>query len=92
MSLTAPATVAACMAEAPLGQGGITSGIINTARQSGSVLGVAMAGSFMEDQNLSLHSMHLALLATLPFYLLAWGLALRWLLPKRALLLLPEPE
>lgn len=92
MSLTAPATVAACMAEAPLGQGGITSGIINTARQSGSVLGVAMAGSFMGDQNLSLHSMHLALLATLPFYLLAWCLALRWLLPKSTFIPLPEPE
>ncbi len=92
MSLAAPATVAACMAEAPAGQGGITSGIVNTARQSGSVLGVAMAGSFLAEHNLSLHSMHIALQATLPLYLLAWAVTLRWILPENGLRSLSRTE
>lgn len=92
MSLTAPATVAACMAEAPRGQGGITSGIVNAARQSGSVIGVAVAGSFMANHNLSLQSMHMAFLATLPGYLLAIGLTLRWILPGINMLPVGEPE
>jgi MFS transporter, DHA2 family, methylenomycin A resistance protein len=81
MSATAPATVAAGMSSAPPGQAGITSGIINAARQSGSVMGVAILGSFLGNRDLSLHSMHTALTVTLPLYGIALALTIRWIMP-----------
>ena len=92
MSSIAPATVAACMSSAPAGQGGITSGIINAARQSGSVMGVAILGSVLGNQNLTLHTMHLALLITVPLYLFALGLTVVWILPRNALITQPAPK
>lgn len=81
MSATAPATVAVCMSSALPGQGGVTSGIINAARQSGSVMGVAILGSFLGNSTFSLHGMHLALAMTVPLYVLALALTLFWVLP-----------
>lgn len=81
MSATAPATVAAGMSSAPPGQGGITSGIINAARQSGSVMGVAILGSLLGNKDLSLHSMHIALTVTLPFYAIALGFTVYGIMP-----------
>lgn len=85
MSATAPATVAACMSSALPGQGGVTSGIINAARQSGSVMGVAILGSFLGNNIVSLHGMHLALAITVPLYLLALALTFFYVLPDLGL-------
>ncbi|WP_211282887.1 MFS transporter [Pantoea rwandensis] len=82
MSATAPATVAAGMSSAPPGQGGITSGIINAARQSGSVMGVAILGSFLGNKDLSLHSMHMALTVTIPLYAIALGFTVFGIMPS----------
>jgi DHA2 family methylenomycin A resistance protein-like MFS transporter len=81
MSSTAPATVAAGMSSAPPGQGGITSGVINAARQSGSVMGVAILGSFLGTKNVSMHGIHVALSITVPLYVLALGFTIFWIIP-----------
>jgi DHA2 family methylenomycin A resistance protein-like MFS transporter len=81
MSSTAPATVAAGMSSAPPGQGGITSGVINAARQSGSVMGVAILGSFLGTKNVFMHGMHVALSITVPVYVLAIGFTILWIIP-----------
>ncbi|KYG17598.1 MULTISPECIES: MFS transporter [Enterobacterales] len=81
MSSTAPATVAAGMSSAPPGQGGITSGVINAARQSGSVMGVAILGSFLGTNNVSMHGIHVALSITVPLYVLALGFTIFWIMP-----------
>lgn len=60
MSFTAPATVTAGMSEAPLGQGGIVSGIINAARQSGSVMGIAVLGGLLGVMSDFEKGMHLS--------------------------------
>lgn len=46
MSFTAPATVSAGMSAALPGKAGIYSGVLNAARQSGSVMGIALLGGF----------------------------------------------
>lgn len=81
MSSTAPATVAAGMSSAPPGQGGITSGVINAARQSGSVMGVAILGSFLDTNNVSMRGIHVALSITVPLYVLALGFTIFWIMP-----------
>ena len=81
MSSTAPATVAAGMSSAPPGQGGITSGVINAARQSGSVMGVAILGSFLGTNNVSMRGIHVALSITVPLYVLALGFTIFWIMP-----------
>ena len=43
-SLTMPAVTVAIMSAAPADRGGIASGVLNTARQSGGALGVAVLG------------------------------------------------
>jgi MFS transporter, DHA2 family, methylenomycin A resistance protein len=45
MALTMPAATAAVIEAAPDDRGGIASGVVNAARQSGGVLGVALLGS-----------------------------------------------
>jgi MFS family permease len=45
MALTMPAATAAVIEAAPADRGGIASGVVNAARQSGGVLGVALPGS-----------------------------------------------
>ncbi|CAR53924.1 MFS transporter [Burkholderia cenocepacia] len=60
MSFTAPATVAAGMSAAPAGQAGIVSGVINAARQSGSVMGIAVLGGLIGLSSNFEYGMHLA--------------------------------
>ncbi|MNG66955.1 Multidrug resistance protein stp [compost metagenome] len=60
MSFTAPATVAAGMSAAPTGKGGIISGVINAARQSGSVMGIAVLGGLIGLSSNFEYGMHLA--------------------------------
>lgn len=60
MSFTAPATVAAGMSTAPAGKGGIISGVINAARQSGSVMGIAVLGGLIGLSANFEYGMHLA--------------------------------
>ncbi len=92
MSSTAPATVAAGMSSASLGQGGIISGIINAARQSGSVMGVAILGSFLGNKNLSINGIHVAFSITIPLYLIALGLTVLWILPDYKLIKFASPS
>jgi MFS transporter, DHA2 family, methylenomycin A resistance protein len=47
MSLTMPAVTAAVMGSAPAEQAGVASGVINTARQMGGVIGVALLGTLV---------------------------------------------
>jgi DHA2 family methylenomycin A resistance protein-like MFS transporter len=47
MALTMPAATSAVMESAPADRGGIASGVINAARQTGGVLGVAVLGSLV---------------------------------------------
>ena len=51
MSFTMPAATAAVMQVAPIKHGGVSSGILNTARQVGSVIGVALLGSFLASSH-----------------------------------------
>jgi MFS transporter, DHA2 family, methylenomycin A resistance protein len=50
MALTMPAATAAVMEAAPPDRGGIASGVVNAARQTGSVLGVALLGTLVSTR------------------------------------------
>ena len=47
MALTMPAATATVIEAAPADRGGIASGVINAARQSGGMIGVALPGSMV---------------------------------------------
>src|ERR1700722_11578332 len=51
MALTMPAATAAGMEAGPAGRGGIASGVINAARQAGTVLGVALLGTLVSTRS-----------------------------------------
>jgi DHA2 family methylenomycin A resistance protein-like MFS transporter len=51
MSLTMPAATAAVMAAAPAERAGLASGVINTARQVGGVIGVALLGTLVAHRS-----------------------------------------
>lgn len=61
MALTMPAATTAVMDAAPASRGGAAAGLLNTARQAGSALGVAVAGSLLSSQAGFLPGLHLAL-------------------------------
>ncbi|MGA8372719.1 MAG: MFS transporter [Acidimicrobiales bacterium] len=50
MALTMPAATASVMEAAPGDRGGIASGVVNAARQTGSVLGVALLGTLVSGR------------------------------------------
>jgi len=61
MALTMPAATTAVLDAAPASRGGAAAGLINTARQVGSALGVAVAGSLLASRAGILPGLHLAL-------------------------------
>ena len=60
-SLTMPAVTTAIMTLAPLDRGGIASGVLNSARQTGSLLGVAVLGTVIAGQHVSAGALRLAM-------------------------------
>jgi DHA2 family methylenomycin A resistance protein-like MFS transporter len=50
MALTMPAATTAVMESAPASRGGTAAGLLNTARQVGGALGVAVAGSLVSGR------------------------------------------
>ena len=61
MALTMPAATASVMEAAPGGRGGIASGVVNAARQSGSVLGVALLGTLVAGRTTFITGLHVGL-------------------------------
>lgn len=61
MALTMPAATASVMEAAPTDRGGIASGVVNAARQSGGVLGVALLGTFVSQRMRFIDGLHLGL-------------------------------
>ncbi len=50
MALTMPAATASVMEAAPASRGGVASGVVNAARQTGALLGVALLGTLLHPQ------------------------------------------
>ncbi|HUY47406.1 MAG TPA: MFS transporter [Streptosporangiaceae bacterium] len=61
MALTMPATTSAVLEAAPRNRSGAASGLVNTARQAGSAIGVAVAGSLLNGRSGFMPGLHLAL-------------------------------
>jgi DHA2 family methylenomycin A resistance protein-like MFS transporter len=61
MALTMPAATAAVIEAAPPDRGGIASGVVNAARQSGGVLGVALLGSMVHTRATFISGLHVGL-------------------------------
>ena len=61
MALTMPAATAAVIEAAPPDRGGIASGVVNAARQSGGVLGVALLGSMVHVRATFIGGLHVGL-------------------------------
>jgi DHA2 family methylenomycin A resistance protein-like MFS transporter len=61
MALTMPAATTAVMDAAPDSRGGTAAGLINTARQVGGALGVAVAGSLVSGAVGFVPGLHVAL-------------------------------
>lgn len=60
LSLVQPATAEIVIAHAPKTQSGIASGVLNVSRQVGGVLGVAVLGNLVGNQQTFIAGMHLA--------------------------------
>ena len=61
MALTMPAATTAVMESAPASRGGTAAGLLNTARQVGGALGVAVAGSLVSGRLGFVPGLHVAL-------------------------------
>ena len=61
MALTMPAASASVMEAAPGDRGGIASGVVNAARQTGSVLGVALLGTLVTGRTSFIAGLHAGL-------------------------------
>ena len=77
MSFIAPATVSAAMSSASASDGGVVSGIINAARQSGSVLGIAILGSLISHT--FTHGMSFAFFIAAACYLVGFFLTVSFI-------------
>lgn len=62
MALTMPAATASVMEAAPASRGGVASGVVNAARQSGALLGVALLGTLLHPRQEFLAGLHAGLL------------------------------
>ena len=78
MALTMPAATTAVMESAPASRGGAAAGLLNTARQVGSALGVAVAGSLLASQAGFLPGLHLALAVSGAAFLAGMLVTLAW--------------
>ena len=79
MALTMPAVTTAVMDAAPASRGGAAAGLLNTARQVGSALGVAVAGSLLASRAGFLPGLHLALAVSGAAFLAGVLVTLAWL-------------
>jgi DHA2 family methylenomycin A resistance protein-like MFS transporter len=61
MALTMPAATASVMEAAPPDRGGIASGVVNSARQAGGVLGVAVLGTLVSERATFMSGLHIGL-------------------------------
>jgi DHA2 family methylenomycin A resistance protein-like MFS transporter len=61
MALTMPAATASVIEAAPADRSGIASGVVNAARQSGGVLGVALLGSMVHARATFIPGLHAGL-------------------------------
>lgn len=61
MALTMPAATASVMEAAPADRGGIASGVVNAARQAGSVLGVAFLGTLVSVRTRFITGLHIGI-------------------------------
>jgi DHA2 family methylenomycin A resistance protein-like MFS transporter len=75
MALTMPAATAAVMEAAPPDRGGIASGVINAARQAGTVLGVALLGSLVSTRSGFAGGLHAGIIVAAAAFFIAAGLA-----------------
>lgn len=83
ISFVAPATVAAAMSSSLNAQSGIVSGIINTVRQSGSLMGVAVLGSFIGHKGqINIHGLRIAFIAAAISYFIGLLFTIFWIIPK----------
>ena len=78
MALTMPAATTAVMEAAPADRGGAAAGLLNTARQVGSALGVAVAGSLLASRAGFLTGLHLALAVSGAAFLAGALVTLAW--------------
>jgi DHA2 family methylenomycin A resistance protein-like MFS transporter len=81
IALLTPAIVAAALAAVPGDQAGLASGVNNTARQAGCVLGIALYGAVAGSPDHIDHfirGLGAAGLGTAVFFMLAAGLCLRF--------------
>ncbi|MGW1199778.1 MFS transporter [Streptomyces sp. NPDC002536] len=81
ISFTAPAATAAGMTAAPAARSGVTSGLLNAARQTGSVMGVAVLGALVGHRSGFLTGLHTALALAALFFLVALALTITWIKP-----------
>jgi DHA2 family methylenomycin A resistance protein-like MFS transporter len=85
IALTVPTMTNATLSSADASRAGIASGVLNTARQTGGMLGVAVFGFFVGDTSTAhfMRGMHLAIAVSAA--LLAAGIVLNYyVLPRRA--------
>ncbi|QHT63939.1 MFS transporter [Paenibacillus lycopersici] len=82
LSLTIPSLMAAVISSSPKEQVGTASGMINSSRQLGATLGVAMTGALVNARESFLSGMHASLFVTA--ILLAGGSLLSYLAMRRA--------
>jgi DHA2 family methylenomycin A resistance protein-like MFS transporter len=75
MALTMPAATAAVMEAAPPDRGGIASGVVNAARQAGTVLGVALLGTLVSTRSGFAGGLHAGMVVAATAFFVAAGLA-----------------
>lgn len=75
LALVLPAMTNAALSHAPRSQSGIASGMLNVSRQVGGVIGVAILGALVGNQQAFLSGMHLAFVIAGGVLLLALGTA-----------------
>jgi DHA2 family methylenomycin A resistance protein-like MFS transporter len=81
VGLVVPPMTTAMLGSVDKSQSGIASGVLNSMRQTGSVVGVALFGSLIAGKGQLLHGLHLSLLITVVMTGCATGVAL-WGLRK----------
>ena len=78
MALTMPSMTAAAVQAAPVQYAGVASGMLNTARQIGGALGVAVLGSFLADSARFMRGLHLGLALVAAVFLAGTWVAARY--------------
>jgi DHA2 family methylenomycin A resistance protein-like MFS transporter len=75
IGLTVPLMTSALLATVDRKQSGVASGVLNTARQVGSVIGVALFGSLLANRHQFVPGLHLALYISAAVLLIGLGAA-----------------